>query len=99
MAYPFIQWPTFEHVRERFVNEFDCTYHSDELTLSGAKVGNSGVKVGELRRSIDGRVFRYATIYPDDYRLAPSVISSICTQLRVNLKNFGMTLEEGHDDG
>ena len=87
MAYPFIQWPTFDHVRKQLVDEFDCTYHLDVINLSG-------VKVGELRRVIDDKVYRYATTYTDDYRLAPSVISGICTQLRVSLEHFGITLKE-----
>ena len=86
MAYPFIQWPTFEHVRERLVDEFDCTYHPNVIQLSG-------INVGELRRVIDGKVYRYATTYTDDYRLSPSVISGICTQLRVSPQHFGMTLK------
>ena len=85
MSYPFIQWPTFEHLCERLIKESDCTYHPNETTVQG-------VEIGELRRVINGNVFRYATPYSNDHRLAPAVIRSICAQLRVDPTLFGLTL-------
>ena len=72
---------------------------SSTARITPDQITFSGHKISELRRVIDGRVFRYGAQYTDDYRLAPSVISSICTQLRVDLNHFDPTLRPIRDDG
>ena len=88
MAYPMVPWPTFSEFRERLVSEFGCRY----VHVPDGQMFVNGNPVGELERKVDGKVRRYAVCYDDDYRIAPSVVRSICTQLHVDPDAFGMNL-------
>ena len=76
-------WLTFAELRQRLEDDFGCRYIED------GQVPGSGAPVGWLERNVGGAVRRYAVTYGADFRLAPSVIRSICAQLRVDPAEFG----------
>ena len=82
-----VRWPTFGEFRQRLERDFDCRYVADE------EVSVNGAQIARLERDIDdGSTRRYAVTYSEDYRLAPSVIRSICGQLHVDAAVFGLTI-------
>jgi hypothetical protein len=85
-----IQWPLFTEFRDRLLNEFECKY----IQLPGAITIDDGdpKPIFYFEREAGGEVRRYAVAIPDDERLAPSVIRSICRRLAVDPKAFGLVL-------
>ena len=78
MAYPMMQWPAFGDFRTRLETDFGCSYVDDgQVVLNGSRIA-------WLEREVDGVFRRYAVSYHPDERLAPSVVRSICAQLRVD---------------
>jgi hypothetical protein len=91
VAYPMIQWPTFTEFRDRLVNEVGCKY----IQLPGSITVDDGEPkpVFYFERDLGGGNYRrYVVAIPDDERLAPSVIRSICRLLAVDPAMFGLTL-------
>ena len=85
-AYPFMQWPTFEELRQRLLDEYGCKY----VPLDGTTLNEAAVYC--LERTVDGVVKRYGVMYESDERLAPTVVRSICHRLKVDPREFGLTI-------
>ena len=91
MAYPMIQWPMFTEFRDHLVNEVGCKY--SQLPGSVSVDDGEPRPIFYFERDLgDGDVRRYAVAIPDNQRLAPSVIRSICKRLAVDPAMFGLTL-------
>ena len=90
MAYPMIQWPTFPEFRDRLVNEFACKY----IQLPASMTINDGEPkpVFYFEREFRDEVRRYVVAIPDDARLEPSVIRTICKRLGIDPAAFGLVL-------
>ena len=87
MAYPMVPWPAFGEFRQRLEYDFGCRYVTDE------EVSVNGAPIALLERDIDdGSTRRYVVTYSEDYRLAPSVVRSICSHLHVDSAVFGFTI-------
>ena len=85
-----IQAPTFADFRDRLVNEIGCKYSQ----LPGSMSINDGEPkpIFYFERDAGGEIRRYAVAIPDDERLTPSVIRSICARLAVDPAKFGLNL-------
>ena len=90
MPYPMIQWPRFLEFRERLVAELDCEWKTLPDSLAIGK--GEPEPVNYLERIVDGQTRRYAVFIPDNERIPPSVIRSICAQLKVDPAAFGLHL-------
>ena len=86
-----IQWPTFAEFRGRLVDEMGCKY--SQLPGSISIDDGESKPIFFFERDLgSGDVRRYAVAIPDDERLAPPIIRSICKRLAVDPAGFGLTL-------
>lgn len=85
-----IQWPTFAEFRDRLVNEVGCKY--SQLPASMSIHDSEPKPIFYFERDAGGEMRRYVVAIPDDERLAPSVIRSICRRLAVDPAMFGLTI-------
>lgn len=90
MAYPMIQFPTFAEFKDRLTSEFGCEYK--QLPHSLAVGDGEPQPINYFERVVGGETRRYVVFIPDDERLVPSVIRSICAALRLNPADFGLNL-------
>lgn len=81
MAYPFIQWPTLDEFIEKTTTE----YGAELKTASSSPSGKY------LVRTVSGqkKVAYLPNIQGKD-RLSPTVLRSLCDQLSIPLKDFGL---------
>ena len=90
MAYPFIQLPTLSEFVARVTSEYKAQIKT--INMSGPR---GPIKVEVLfRAGMDGKN-KFAVI-PDlknDDHLIPTVLRSLCTQLGIPPKDFGLHLD------
>lgn len=83
MAYPFAQMPTWGDFRDRLVSQHGCSLKTIQV---------DGADLPYLECNANGKVFvAVAQNLPDDQRLTPSVIRSVCARLGLDVRN----VEEG----
>jgi len=85
-----MQLPTFAEFKYRLSKEFDCAYKVLPGSLSMAD--GPAEPVNYFERTIGGETFRKTISYPDDERLMPSVIRSVCDALKIDKSKFGLDL-------
>lgn len=79
MAYPFAQMPTWGDFRGRLVSKHGCTQRIIKV---------DGVDLPYFERSADGKTHvAVAQALPDERRLTPSVIRSICARLGLDVRD------------
>jgi hypothetical protein len=93
MAYPFIQYPTFNELIGRLTStEFNCTLETMDLPMTD-KYGE-GHSIHYLRRVIDNLEYTYVLHICDiEDRLTPSLLRSIIARLKLDPKAFGLVLD------
>jgi hypothetical protein len=91
VAYPFIYHPTWREVIDRLKNECQITFHTTGKVQS-PKGEIAPVQYFE-HKTKEG-VFRHVVVFTDENeRLLPSMIRSLCANLRISPKLFGMELD------
>ena len=92
MAYPFAPMPTLGEFITRITSEYKGEIITPDGALSGPK-GKTEVKVLVRNDEKGGKKIAVIPDLNENEVLIPHVLRSLCIQLGVPLKDFGLTLD------
>jgi hypothetical protein len=92
MAYPFVQLPTFgEFIGRLTSNEYKCSFETDTFPMTDGDGDTHSIHY--LKREVDGETIKCVIEIEDfDQRLSFTLLRSVCARLKINVKDFGLTL-------
>jgi hypothetical protein len=86
VPYPFIYFPTWREVIDRLEKEHQITFHQTGV--------GKGVFVQYFEHKTGKETYRHVVSFSDENeRLLPSVMRSLCANLRLSPKFFGLELD------